>query len=151
MFEPKTADRLRSTDSALYDNKLRLEEFRLFNPFELADLNGLKVLAYPNFEPYFKVIKSLTVVDENGQFLQSQTESLKNDVLAAAKQNAYLELLYLKELPEQDTWRDILEEKLLIELVNLTLDTELPTDRTLDRFEIDLAQKTFKQMLENAD
>lgn len=151
MFEPKTADRLRSTDSALYDNKLRLEEFRLFNPFELTDLNGLKVLAYPNFEPYFKVIKSLTVVDENGQFLQSQTESLKNDVLAAAKQSAYLELLYLKELPEQDTWRDILEEKLLIELVNLTLDTELPTDRALDRFEIDLAQKTFKQMLENAD
>ena len=150
MFEPKTADKLRSTDSALYDNKLRLEEFRLFNPFELKDLNGIKVLAYPNFEPYFKVIKSLKVIDDNGEFLKSQTQSLRKDIVSAAKQGAYLELLYLKELPDQDYWRTLLEEKLLLELVNLVLDEPLPTDQSLNHFEIETAQKTFKQMLANA-
>lgn len=150
MFEPKTADKLRSTDSALYDNKLRLEEFRLFNPFELKDLNGIKVLAYPNFEPYFKVIKSLKVIDDNGEFLKSQTQSLRKDIVSAAKQDAYLELLYLKELPDQDYWRTLLEEKLLLELVNLVLDEPLPTDQSLNHFKIETAQKTFKEMLKNA-
>lgn len=150
MFEAKTTDILRSTDLALYDNKLKLEEFRLFNPFELKDLNGIRVLAYPNFEPYFKVIKSLKVVDDNGQFLKSQTQSLRKDIVHAAKQSAYLELLYLKNLPPIDTWHTLLEEKLLIELVNLTLDAELPTDRTLSSSEIEIARKAFQEMLNNA-
>lgn len=150
MFEAKTTDRLHSTDTALYDNKLKLEEFRLFNPFALKDLNGIKVLAYPNFEPYYKVIKSLKVVDENGQFLKSQTNSLRKDIIHAARQAAYLELLYQKVLPPVDSYYTLLEEKLLLELVNLVLETELPTDQPLNASEIDLAQKTFKEMLKNA-
>lgn len=150
MFEPKTTDKLYPTDAALYDNKLRLEEFRSFNPFRFKDLNGLKVLAYPEFEPYYKVIKSLRVVDDEGKFLKSQTDGLRNDVVSAAKNGAYLELLYLKHLPEENSWRTLLEEKLLLELVNLVLDDELPTDTTLSNEQIATAQKTFQTMLNNA-
>lgn len=150
MFEAKTTDKLRSTDTALYNNKLKLEEFRLFNPFELKDLNGIKVLARPNFEPYYKVIKSLKVVDENGQFLKNQTNALRKDIVQAARHAAYLDLLYQKELPPADTYYTLMEEKLLIELVNLVLEKELPIDQQLNASEIELAQKTFKEMLKNA-
>lgn len=150
MFEPKTTDRLYPTDTTLYDHKIRLEEFRSFNPFVFKDLNGIRVLAYPEFEVYYKVIKSLKVVDDNGKFLKSQTETLRKDILSAARNGAYLELLYSKHLPEENTWRTLLEEKLLLELVNLVLDVELPTDQTLNNAQIELAQKTFRQMLDNA-
>ena len=43
-----------------------------------------------------------------------------------------------------------MEEKLLIELVNLVLEKELPIDQQLNASEIELAQKTFKEMLKNA-
>ena len=150
MFEPKKQEKLHSTDLALYDNKLKLDELQNFDPFEKKDLNGLKVLAFPRFEPYYKVIQSLKVTDDNGQFLQSQTESLKKDVLKMSKQETFLELLYLPQLPQDEEYMSLLEEKLLLNLVNLVLDVEIPTDKTLDRLQISQAQKTFKQMLDNA-
>ncbi|HCU59045.1 MAG TPA: hypothetical protein DIC64_03595 [Alphaproteobacteria bacterium] len=150
MFEPKKQEKLRSTDLALYDNKLKLDEFQSFDPFEMTDLNGLKVLASPRFEPYYKVVMSLKVTDDNGQFLQAQTETLKKDIVKASKQETFLELLYLPEIPEDEDYFALLEEKLLINLVNLVLDVEIPSDRTLDRFEIATARSTFEQMLKNA-
>lgn len=150
MFEPKRQDKLHSTDAALYTNKVKLDELSLFNPFELTDLNGLKVLAHNQFEPYYKVIQSLKVTDDNGNFLETQTQTLKQDVLTAAKQDTYLELLYLPELPQEEAYRALLQEKLLLHLVNLVLDVEIPTNQTLNRFEITNAEKTFKKMLENA-
>ena len=143
-------DKLHSTDSALYDNKVRLDELALFNPFELQDLNGLKVFTYAQFEPYYKVIQSLKVTDENGNYLENQTQNLKQDILTTAKHDVYLEMLYLPETPQEETYRALLEEKLLLNLVNLVLDEEIPTDRTLNSFEISNAQKTFKKMLQNA-
>ncbi|MBR2299274.1 MAG: hypothetical protein IJ870_01710 [Alphaproteobacteria bacterium] len=150
MFEPKKQEKLRSTDLALYDNKLKLDKFQNFDPFEMTNLNGLKVLAYPRFEPYYKVILSLKVNDDNGQFLQAQTESLKKDIVKTSKQETFLELLYLTQIPQDEDYYALLEEKLLLNLVNLVSDVEIPTDRTLDRFEIDMAQSTFNQMLKNA-
>lgn len=150
MFEAKAQKRLRSTDLALYDNKLKLDELQSFDPFEITDLNGLKVLKYPLFEPYYKVIQSLKVTDDNNRFLPSQTESLKKDILKVSKQETYLELLYLTSLPQQEQYIELLQEKLLLNLVNLVLDEELPTNRTLSNFEISLAQAAFKQMLQNA-
>ncbi len=150
MFEAKAQKRLRSTDLALYDNKLKLDELQSFDPFEITDLNGLKVLKYPLFEPYYKVIQSLKVTDDNNRFLPSQTESLKKDILKVSKQETYLELLYLTSLPAEEQYIELLQEKLLLNLINLVLDEELPTNRTLNSFEISLAQSTFKQMLQNA-
>ena len=150
MFEPKAKERLRSTDLALYDNKIRLDELQSFDPFEITDLNGLKVLKYPLFEPFYKVVQSLQVTDDKGRFLLSQTESLKKDILKTSRQETFLELLYQVSLPQEDQYLELLQEKLLLNLVNLVLDRELPTDRTLDQFEINLAESTFNQMLENA-
>lgn len=150
MFEPKAKERLRSTDLALYDNKIRLDELQSFDPFEITDLNGLKVLKYPLFEPFYKVVQSLQVTDDKGRFLPSQTESLKKDILKTSRQETFLELLYQVSLPQEDQYLELLQEKLLLNLVNLVLDRELPTDRTLDQFEINLAESTFNQMLENA-
>lgn len=150
MFEAKKKEKLRSTDLALYDNKQKLDEIQKNDPFETADLNGLKVLKNPRFEPYLKVIQSLHVTDEKGAFLKVQTESLKKDIVKASKQETFLELLYLPTEPKQEQYLNLLEEKLLINLVNLVLDVEIPTDRTLDRFEIAQIEKTFKEMLNNA-
>ncbi len=150
MFETKAQEKLRSTDLALYDNKIRLDELQNFDPFEITDLNGLKVLKYPLFEPFYKVVQSLQVTDDNGRFLPSQTESLKKDILKTSKQETFLELLYLPTLPQEEQYLELLQEKLLLNLVNLVLDREIPTDRTLDQFEINLAESTFNQMLRNA-
>lgn len=150
MFEAKRKDKLHSTDSALYDNKVKLDELSLFDPFEMTDLNGIKVLAHAQFEPYYKVVQSLKVTDDNGEFLENQTQTLKQDVVVAAKQDTYLELLYLPELPQQEAYIDLLEEKLLLHLVNLVLEVEIPTNQTLSRFEINNAEKAFKKMLQNA-
>ena len=150
MFEAKKKEKLRSTDLALYDNKLKLNEIQKIDPFEMADLNGLKVLKNPRFEPYLKVIQSLQVTDDKGAFLKVQTESLKKDIVKISKQETFLELLYLPSEPKQEQYLNLFEEKLMINLVNLVFDVEIPTDRTLDRSEINQVEKTFKQMLDNA-
>ena len=150
MFEAKKKEKLRSTDLALYDNKLKLNEIQKIDPFEMADLNGLKVLKNPRFEPYLKVIQSLQVTDDKGAFLKVQTESLKKDIVKISKQETFLELLYLPSEPKQEQYLNLFEEKLMINLVNLVSDVEIPTDRTLDRSEINQVEKTFKQMLDNA-
>ena len=149
MFEAKEKEKLLPTDSKLYQNKLALDEFENFDPFEITDSKGLKVFKYPDFEPYFKVIYSLRVTDENGGFLPRQTECLKRDILKAAKHETFLELLYQKTPPKKEEYIALLEEKLLLELVNLVLEKELPLNQTLSRDEISLAKKTFKQMIEN--
>jgi len=149
MFEPKSTEKLRSTDNKVYQNKLTLDDLSLFDPFELVNSDGLSIFKNPDFEPYYKVINSLKVTDENGQFLFKQTECLKKDVLKAAKQNTFLELLYCPSNFGQTRYNALLEEKLMIYLVNLVLEEELPDDRTLTAAEIDLAKKTFKEMLEN--
>jgi len=150
MFDVKKQEKLHLTDLTLYNNKRKLDELQDFDPFQIIILNGLQVLSLPRFEPYYKVIQSLKVVDENDHFLASQTESLKKDIVATSKKETFLELLYLPESPEEERYFSLLEEKFLLNLVNLTLDRELPMDRSLNSFEIETAESTFKQMLQNA-
>ncbi len=149
MFEAKKAEKLHPTDLKAYQNKLRLEELETFDPFEIIDSDGLRIFKNPNFEPYFKIIQSLRVTDNNDTFLPRQTQSLKENILKTARQETFLELVYLKTLPEKERYVSLLEEKLYIILVNLVLEDELPLDRTLTPFEIEKAEKAFKNMLEN--
>ncbi len=149
MFETKTKDTLHPTDFRLYQNKLVLDEFEDFDPFEVTDSDGLKIFKYPDFEPYFKVVQSLRVTDDNGAFLPRQTECLKRDIVKTAKQETFLELLYRTTPSDKEQYIALFEEKLYLLLVNLVLEKELPLDRTLERDEISLAQKAFKTMLAN--
>ena len=146
MFEAKNSAKLHSTAPELYRNKLKLDEFMAVDPFEIGDLNGLKILKYTQFEPYYKIIQSLKVTDDDGQFLPKQTESLKSDLVKTSQKETFLEMLYLPDIPEQQKYNDLLEEKLFINLVNLVLNEELPTDRTLTETEITTARKTFQKM-----
>lgn len=150
MFEPKNSEKLHSTSPMLYQNKLVLDELCVFNPFEFVNLEGLKVLHYPEFEEIYKVLQSLQVADDNGVYLPSQTNSLKEDILKTSKQETFIELLYQPVTPQEATYRNILMEKLYLNLVNLVLETELPKDRSLSVQEIELAKKTFKEMLASA-
>lgn len=150
MFEAKSAEKLHSTAPELYRNKIKLDEFMSVDPFEMGDLNGLKILKHTQFEPYYKIIQSLEVTDDDGNFLPKQTESLKKDITQTAKKETFLELLYLPDTPEQKKYNDLLEEKLFINLVNLVLNKELPTDRSLTESEIATAQKAFRKMLKGA-
>ena len=86
-------------------------------------------------------------MDDNGTYRPRQTEDLKKDIIRTAKQETFLELLYDIKVPEQDTYLDILKEKLMINLVNLVLEKEIPTDRGLSGPEILQVKETFKQML----
>lgn len=149
MFEAKAKEKLESTDARIAQNKAILDECEAFNPFETMDINGLAVFKNPDFEPYAKVIASLRVTDENGQFLPRQTSCLQRDILPTAKRLVFLELLYRIEVPTQDQYIKLLEEKLLLLLVNLVLEEELPLNRALKRDESALALKTFKDMLDN--
>ena len=147
MFAPKSFEKLSSTAREVYRNKLRLDELAVFDPFETVNLNGLQVLRHPEFEDFFKVLNSLRVMDDNGTYRPRQTEDLKKDIIRTAKQETFLELLYDIKVPEQDTYLDILKEKLMINLVNLVLEKEIPTDRGLSGPEILQVKETFKQML----
>ena len=123
-----------------------IKEFNRYQELKLLERAG-KISGLTTQVPFELIPKQY---DDNGKFLKSQTETLRKDILSAARNGAYLELLYSKHLPEENTWRTLLEEKLLLELVNLVLDVELPTDQTLNNAQIELAQKTFRQMLDNA-
>lgn len=147
MFAPKSFEKLPSTAKEVYRNKLRLDELSAFDPFETADLNGLQVLRYPEFEDFSKVLNSLRVMDENGRYQPRQTADLKHDIVKTAKQETFLELLYNVKLPEQNEYIETLKEKLMINLVNLVLEKEIPTDRGLSGPEILEVKETFKQML----
>ncbi len=147
MFAPKSFEKLPSTAREVYRNKMRLDELSAFDPFEIANLNGLKVLRYPEFEDFSKVLNSLRVVDDSGVFQPRQTADLKKDIVRTAKQETFLELLYNIKLPEQNEYVEVLKEKLMINLVNLVLEKEIPTDRGLSGPEILQVKETFKQML----
>ena len=147
MFAPKSFEKLPSTAREVYRNKMRLDELSAFDPFEIANLNGLKVLRYPEFEDFSKVLNSLRVVDDSGVFQPRQTTDLKKDIVRTAKQETFLELLYNIKLPEQNEYVEVLKEKLMINLVNLVLEKEIPTDRGLSGPEILQVKETFKQML----
>lgn len=147
MFAPKSFEKLPSTAKEVYRNKLRLDELSAFDPFEIADLNGLQVLRYPEFEDFFKVLNSLRVMDDNGRHQPQQTADLKKDIIKTSKQETFLELLYNIKAPEQDLYIETLKEKLMINLVNLVLEKEIPTDRGLSGPEILQVKDTFKQML----
>ena len=147
MFAPKSFEKLPSTAKEVYRNKLRLDELSAFDPFEIADLNGLQVLRYPEFEDFFKVLNSLRVMDDNGRHQPQQTAKLKKDIIKTSKQETFLELLYNIKTPEQDLYIETLKEKLMINLVNLVLEKEIPTDRGLSGPEILQVKETFKQML----
>lgn len=149
MFEAKVKEKLESTDSRLKQNKAVLDGFDNFNPFETMDVNGLAVFKNPDFEPYAKVIASLRVTDDKGEFLPRQTSCLQRDLLPTARRLVFLELLYRVETPTQEQYIALLEEKLLLLLVNLVLPQELPLNRALKRDESALALKTFKDMLDN--
>lgn len=150
MFAPKSLEKLPSTAREVYRNKLRLDELAAFEPFEMTDLNGLQILKYPDMEDFFKVVNSLRVMDDNGRYQPRQTEDLKRDVLKMSKQQAYLELLYNVKIPEKELYIETLKEKMMINLVNLVIDPELPTDRNLSGPEVFQIKEAFKQMLTTA-
>lgn len=147
MFGPKTLDKLPSTAPEVYRNKLRLEELSAFDPFAITDLDGLQVLANPDFEDLYKVLNSLRVTDDNGHYMPRQTQDLHYDLLKVSKQETFLELLYNFAIPEMDLYIDTLKEKLMINMVNLVIDPEIPTDRSLSGPEVLQVKDTFKNML----
>ncbi len=150
MFGPKTLDKLPSTAPEVYRNKLRLEELNEFDPFAMVDLDGLQVLKNPDFEDLYKVLKSLRVMDDNGHYLPRQTQDLYYDLLKTSKQETFLELLYNLSIPDMETYIDTLKEKLMINMVNLVLEPEIPTDRALSGPEVFQVKDTFKNMLMSA-
>ena len=150
MSGPKTQDKLPSTAPEVYRNKLRLEELSEFEPFAMADLEGLQVLANPEFEDFYKVLKSIRVTDDNGRYLPRQTQDLYFDLVKTSKQEAFLELLYNYALPEEDLYIETLKEKLMINMVNLMIEPEIPTDRALSGPEVFQIKETFQSMLASA-
>lgn len=147
MFAPKSFKKLPSTAREVYLNKLHLDELAVFDPFEMTDLNGLQVLKHPEFEDFYRVINSLKVMDEEQNFQPRQTEDLKKDIIKTSKQETFLELLYNVEVPDRNLYLETLKEKLMINLVNLLLEPEIPTDRNLSGPEIYQIKETFKRML----
>ena len=150
MFGPKTLEKLPPTALEVYRNKLRLEELSEFDPFAMTDLGGLQVLEHPDFEDLYKVLKSLRVTDDNGRYLPRQTQDLYFDLVKTSKQETFLELLYNFAIPDQELYIETLKEKLMINMVNLVLDPEIPTDRPLSGPEIFQVKDTFSHMLESA-
>ena len=147
MFAPKSFKKLPATAREVYLNKLKLDELALYNPFETTFLNGLQVLSHPEFEDFYRVLNSLRVMDDNGMYQPRQTEDLKKDIIKTSRQEAFIELLYNTETPDKDLYLETLKEKLMINLVNLLIDPEIPTDRNLSGPEIYQVKETFKQML----
>lgn len=147
MFAPKSFKKLPATAREVYLNKLRLDELAMYNPFETTFLNGLQVLSHPEFEDFYRVLNSLRVMDDNGMYQPRQTEDLKKDIIKTSRQEAFIELLYNTETPDKDLYLETLKEKLMINLVNLLIDPEIPTDRNLSGPEIYQVKETFKQML----
>ena len=139
-----------STAPEVYRNKLRLEELSVFEPFDVVDLDGLQVLKNPEFEDFYKVLKSLRVTDDNGQYLPRQTQDLYFDLVKTSKQETFLELLYNFAIPEQNLYIETLKEKLMINMVNLVLEPEIPTDRALSGPEVFQVKETFNNMLASA-
>lgn len=150
MFGPKTLDKLPSTAPEVYRNKLRLDELGMFEPFAMTNLDGLEVLENPDFEDFYKVLMSLRVMDNNGRYLPRQTQDLHFDLIKTSKQETFLELLYNFIIPEMDLYIDTLKEKLMINMVNLMIEPEIPTDRPLSGPEVFQIKDTFNKMLENA-
>lgn len=150
MFGPKTLDKLPSTAPEVYRNKLRLDELGMFEPFAMTNLDGLEVLENPDFEDFYKVLMSLRVMDSNGRYLPRQTQDLHFDIIKTSKQETFLELLYNFIIPEMDLYIDTLKEKLMINMVNLMIEPEIPTDRSLSGPEVFQIKDTFNKMLENA-
>ena len=150
MFGPKPYDKLSSTAPEVYRNKLRLEILSEFDPFAMTDLDGLQVLEHPDFEDFYKVLKSLRVMDESGRYLPRQTQDLQFDLVKTSKQETFFELLYNIELPEQSLYEETLKEKLMINMVNLVIDPEIPTDRALSGQEVYQVKDTFQNMLQSA-
>ena len=150
MFGPKTLDKLPSTAPEVYRNKLRLDELGMFEPFAMTNLDGLEVLENPDFEDFYKVLMSLRVMDNNGRYLPRQTQDLHFDIIKTSKQETFLELLYNFIIPEMDLYIDTLKEKLMINMVNLMIEPEIPTDRPLSGPEVFQIKDTFNKMLENA-
>lgn len=150
MFGPKTLDKLPSTAPEVYRNKLRLDELGTFDPFAMVNLDGLEVLQNPDFEDFYKVLISLRVTDNNGRYLPRQTQDLYFDLVKTSKQETFLELLYNFAIPEMDLYIDTLKEKLMINMVNLIIEPEIPTDRALSGPEVFQVKETFNKMLENA-
>lgn len=147
MFAPKSFKKLPATAREVYLNKLKLDELAMYNPFETTFLSGLQVLSHPEFEDFYRVLNSLRVMDDNGMYQPRQTEDLKKDIIKTSRQEAFIELLYNTETPDKDLYLETLKEKLMINLVNLLIDPEIPTDRNLSGPEIYQVKETFKQML----
>lgn len=147
MFAPKSFKKLPATAREVYLNKLKLDELAMYNPFETTFLNGLQVLSHPEFEDFYRVLNSLRVMDDNGMYQPRQTEDLKKDIIKTSRQEAFIELLYNAETPDKNLYLETLKEKLMINLVNLLIDPEIPTDRNLSGPEIYQVKETFKQML----
>lgn len=147
MFAPKSFKKLPATAREVYLNKLKLDELAMYNPFETTFLNGLQVLSHPEFEDFYRVLNSLRVMDDNGMYQPRQTEDLKKDIIKTSRQEAFIELLYNTETPDKNLYIETLKEKLMINLVNLLIDPEIPTDRNLSGPEIYQVKETFKQML----
>lgn len=150
MFGPKSIEKLPTTSRDVYRNKLVLDDLALLEPFEMADLDGLKVLKHPEFEEFHLVIQSLRVTDDNGRYMPRQTQDLQRDIVKMSKQQTFLELLYNVQIPDQEIFFETLKEKLMINLVNLVLEPEIPTNRNLSGPEIFQIKETFKQMLASA-
>ena len=150
MFGPKTLDKLPSTSPEIARNKLRLDELGTFEPFAMTDLEGLEVLQHPDFEDFYKVLLSLRVMDDEGRYLPRQTRDLHYDLIKTSKQETYLELLFNITTPTMELYIDTLKEKLMINMVNLMIEPEILTDRSLSGPEIFQIKDTFSKMLENA-
>lgn len=149
MFEKKNTEKSDLMDASFAQNKTRLDEMMGYDIFEIVNLNGLKVLKYPEFEPYQKVIDSLCVVDDKRQTMPRQTQKLKEDIVGCCRRYAFLQMLYEKRKPTKERFLSLVQEKLLVCLANLVSEHKLPLNKTLSPKQISLAEDTFKSMLRN--
>ena len=147
MFSAKSYNKLPSTAREVKRNKICLEAFQGFNP--LAQKKDGSLL-YPVFADFLKVIRSLCVVDDTGFKMPRQTADLQKDIVQTAKHDTYVELVYNEQEPTLEVYLETLEEKLMINLVNLILEPEIKTNGALNAAEIARVKEVFAQMLKKA-
>lgn len=147
MFSAKIFNKLPSTAREIDRNKICLEAFTSFNPFEKKKDGTPR---YSAFADIIKVVRSLRVVDGTGHPIPQQTADLQKDVVETSKHDTYAELVYNADVPTLDLYIETLQEKMMINLTNLISEPEIKVYGPLTAAEIARVKETFAQMLKKA-
>lgn len=147
MFSARNFNKLPSTAREIERNKICLEAFASFNPFE-EKKDGTP--RYEAFADIIKVVRSLRVVDATGHQIPRQTADLQKDIVETSKHDTYAELVYNADIPTLDLYVETLQEKLMINLTNLISEPEIKINGPLTAAEIARVKETFAQMLKKA-